>query len=107
MLAGMLRALAVIVVATAGCSEPLPVTAVLTGRDADELHETTFARPGVPATAQAWATRQGELRAALRRTMRIPYPRTVPAVTVVGTRTVDGVIIEDLLVDGFDGTHIP
>jgi dienelactone hydrolase len=91
----------------ATCLPPQDVSAELPGRDPAALYRDTHAVPVAPATAAAWASRAAELRAGLRAAMRIPYPRTVPAAQVVGTRTVDGVVIEDLLIDGFGGQHIP
>jgi dienelactone hydrolase len=92
----------------AGCEpDPVDVDAELPGRDPAEVYRAGAAIPVAPATATAWATRADALRAQLRAGMRIPYPRSTPQAQLVGTRQIDGVIIEDLLIAGFGGQSIP
>jgi hypothetical protein len=79
----------------------------LSGRDLDEVIATRYARPVVPTDVSVWEERASVVRAFLRQEVRLASPRPAPDAISLGVRDLGAVTIEDLLVDGFEGMHIP
>lgn len=105
---GAARMLRLAILASAcGGPEHGPGVHVLEGRDPDTVFREGYARPTPPKTAKAWTLRAEVLRQELLAHAGLGSSRQVPAATVLGKRTFGRVVMEDLLIDGFEGTHIP
>jgi dienelactone hydrolase len=77
------------------------------GRDTTALTVASYARPVAPTSASEWQARATDLRDYLRVQAGLEYPRPTPAAQVLGERTISGVRIVDVLVEGYGGMHIP
>jgi acetyl esterase/lipase len=87
---------------------PEAARSVVAGRDLHTLLGAGYARTAPPTDPAAWQARSAELRDFLWQASRLPRERSAPAATQVGPRRLhENVIVEDLLIDGFEGMQLP
>jgi dienelactone hydrolase len=79
----------------------------LLGRDPNAVTRESYARPALPGSREAWETRAAEVRGRLLANAQLERERPVPGAMLVGTRVIGEVILQDLLIDGFEGMRIP
>lgn len=102
------RRVAVLGVLLGACTgEPPPATAVLEGRESFGTVRALVADPEVPVGAAAFEARAREVRGLLYAGSALPPLRRVRGDQLVATQTEDGVRVEHLLLDGFEGMHLP
>ena len=99
-------ALAAVLVLGACVAEGDPL-ATLQGREAYSTVRARVAGPDVPVGAAAFRAREREVRGLLYAANQLPPLRRVRTDRVVGVQLADGVIVEHLLLDGFEGMHVP